>query len=86
MALAIASDIGSVCLASPALLIARLSHVSVPAAAIFQYKVILAYLLERFKFEDAGMDITLKIASSLQAWVKDRPDLGACLPVHVDLL
>ena len=86
MALVIASDIGSVCLASPALLIARLNYVSVSTAAIFQYKVILAYLLERFKFEDAGMDITLKIASSLQAWVKDRPDLGACLPVHVDLL
>ncbi|TBU51008.1 cytochrome P450 [Dichomitus squalens] len=54
--------------------------------AIFQYKVILTYLLERFKFEDAGMDITLKIASSLQAWVKDRPELGGCLPVNVDLL
>ncbi|KAM5543798.1 hypothetical protein V8D89_002415 [Ganoderma adspersum] len=54
--------------------------------AIFQYKVILCYVLERFKFGDAGMDITLKIASSLQAWVKDRPDLGACLPVNVELI
>ncbi|EJF60561.1 cytochrome P450 [Dichomitus squalens LYAD-421 SS1] len=54
--------------------------------AIFQYKVILTYLLERLKFGDAGMDITLKIASSLQAWVKDRPELGGCLPVNVDLL
>ena len=32
------------------------------------------------------MDITLKIASSLQPWVKDRPELGACLPVGVELL
>ena len=42
--------------------------------------------MERFKFKDAGMDITLKIASSLQAWVKDRPDLGACLPVNVEFV
>ncbi|KAM5543816.1 hypothetical protein V8D89_002433 [Ganoderma adspersum] len=54
--------------------------------AIFQYKVILCYLLERFKFADTHMDITLKIASSLQPWVKDRPELGACLPVGVELL
>ncbi|KAI0746369.1 cytochrome P450 [Daedaleopsis nitida] len=54
--------------------------------AIFQYKVILSYLLQRFRFEDAGMDITLKIASSLQAWVIGRPELGACLPVNVELL
>lgn len=56
------------------------------AAAIFQYKVILCYLLERFKFEDVHVDITLKIASSLQPWVQDRPELGACLPVGVELL
>ena len=55
-------------------------------AAIFQYKVILCYLLERFRFADTHMDITLKIASSLQPWVKDHPELGACLPVGVELL
>nr|VWO95655.1 N/A [Ganoderma boninense] len=54
--------------------------------AIFQYKVILCYLLERFKFADTQMDITLKIASSLQPWVKDHPELGASLPVGVELL
>ena len=86
MALVTVLDIGLVRFIVPARSIARLSRLYVPAAAIFQYKVILAYLLERFKFEDALLEITLKIASSLQAWVKDRPDLGACLPVHVDLL
>ncbi|TFK79504.1 cytochrome P450 [Polyporus arcularius HHB13444] len=54
--------------------------------ATFQYKVILSYMVKRFAFSDANMDIKLKIASSLQAWVVGREDLGPCLPAHVELL
>ncbi|KAI0704555.1 cytochrome P450 [Earliella scabrosa] len=54
--------------------------------AIFQYKVILSYLLQRFNFKDANMDIKLKISSSLQAWVDGREDLGPCLPAVLELL
>ncbi|OSD07755.1 cytochrome P450 [Trametes coccinea BRFM310] len=54
--------------------------------ALFQYKVILQYLMERFRFHDTELDIFLKISSSLQAWVVDRPELGPALPVRVELL
>ncbi|KAI0644094.1 cytochrome P450 [Trametes meyenii] len=54
--------------------------------AIFQYKIILHYLLERFRFGDAHAEIELKIASSLQPWVVDNPELGAALPVHIEVL
>ncbi|KAH9846772.1 cytochrome P450 [Lenzites betulinus] len=54
--------------------------------AVFQYKIILNYMLERFRFRDANVNISLKIASSLQAWVVDKPELGAALPVHIELL
>ncbi len=34
-------------------------------------------LLAHFRFEDAGVDMTLKISSSLQAWVhRDKEDPG----------
>ncbi len=49
-------------------------------------QVILSYMVKRFAFSDANMDIKLKIASSLQAWVVGREDLGPCLPAHVELL
>lgn len=49
-------------------------------------QIILHYMLERFRFRDANVDISLKIASSLQAWVVDKPELGAALPVHIELL
>ncbi|KAI0644064.1 cytochrome P450 [Trametes meyenii] len=54
--------------------------------AIFQYKIILTYLMERFRFVDAHEEISLKIASSLQPWVNGKPELGAALPVHLELL
>ncbi|KAI0759413.1 cytochrome P450 [Trametes elegans] len=54
--------------------------------AVFQYKVILHYLTERFRFGDAQVEISLKIASSLQAWVVGQPGLGPAFPVRVELL
>ncbi|KAK0229912.1 cytochrome P450 [Armillaria nabsnona] len=45
--------------------------------AIFNFKVIMSSLLAHFRFEDAGVDMTLKISSSLQAWVhRDKEDPG----------
>ncbi|KAI0922392.1 hypothetical protein AcV7_005936 [Taiwanofungus camphoratus] len=54
--------------------------------AIFQYKVILTYLLQRFKLKDAGANITLKVASSLQAWVEEKMEQGPRLPVILEAL
>ncbi|KAL5529817.1 hypothetical protein ACEPAG_5804 [Sanghuangporus baumii] len=54
--------------------------------AIFQYKVILSSLISRFSFEDAGEDISLKISSSLQAWVVGKEHEGPQLPVVLHLL
>ncbi|KAA1475626.1 cytochrome P450 [Dentipellis sp. KUC8613] len=54
--------------------------------AIFQYKVIMAALIQRFAFEDTGADISLKISSSLQPWVRGQEGAGPQLPVGVRLL
>ncbi|EKM50918.1 uncharacterized protein PHACADRAFT_128546 [Phanerochaete carnosa HHB-10118-sp] len=53
---------------------------------LLQMKVILTYMMERFRFVDTHEDVTFKISSSLQAWVADKPELGPCLPVRVELL
>jgi len=56
--------------------------------AIFSYKVILSSLVTRFRFEDPGLDLSLKIASSLQPWVhrgKDDPGRNE-LPVVLHLI
>ncbi|GJE90539.1 cytochrome P450 [Phanerochaete sordida] len=54
--------------------------------ALLQMKVALVYMMERFKFISTGENIRYKIASSLQAWVVDKPELGPCLPVTLELL
>ncbi|KAI0704538.1 cytochrome P450 [Earliella scabrosa] len=54
--------------------------------AIFEYKVMITYLLQRFQLRDAGMDVNLKVSSSLQAFVQGREDLGPCLPATLEIL
>jgi len=53
---------------------------------LLQIKVVLTYMMERFRFVDTHEDVTFRISSSLQAWIADKPDLGPYLPVHIELL
>ena len=48
--------------------------------------MLIVYLMQRFRFVDTQQPITLKIASSLQAFVREEKELGPCLPVRVELL
>ncbi|THH06110.1 hypothetical protein EW146_g9715 [Bondarzewia mesenterica] len=48
-------------------------------------QVILTSLITRFRFEDSGCDISLRVSSSLQPWVVGEKDKGSQLPVIVRL-
>nr|BAK09392.1 cytochrome P450 [Postia placenta] len=54
--------------------------------AIYQYKVILTQMMDRFRFVDSGADIMLKVSSSLQAWDSAAIEKGPCIPVRYELL
>ncbi|OCB85142.1 cytochrome P450 [Sanghuangporus baumii] len=54
--------------------------------AMFQYKVILSGLVTRFRFGAVPGEVTLKIASSIQPWIKGHEARGPQLPVSIQLI
>lgn len=54
--------------------------------AIIEFKVILFGLVRRFQFKSVDQQLTLKISSSLQPWVKGKEAEGPQLPVQLELL
>ncbi|KAI0058352.1 cytochrome P450 [Artomyces pyxidatus] len=51
--------------------------------AVFQAKLILSALITRFRFEDTGMEMTLRVASSLQPWMRKSADEPALRQVPI---
>lgn len=54
--------------------------------AIFEFKLLLTMLVTRFQFADAGVEIGLKVSSSLQGWVTGKPEEGPQIPVMIGLI
>jgi len=54
--------------------------------AIFQFKIILLTLMQRFKFDDTGARIIDKVASSMQPLVIGEEHRGPRLPINISFL